>query len=174
MDLYVTELVQLLQSFVKATVPISRPSKQATRWWNQDIRQAVTEERQAYRHWRATYSETSWETLTNATQVKRQLIANAKRDDWRQGVHEAATSPQGLWKLAKWARIKSHLPPELNKTPDLQTATGLARTTTEKAQAFQARFYPTTDPDLSDLPTTQEFSNLASDLLEPTWSVTSK
>jgi Reverse transcriptase (RNA-dependent DNA polymerase)/Endonuclease-reverse transcriptase len=173
-DTYTEELVQLLQSFVQLTVPMSKPSKHATRWWNQDIKQAIQEERRAYRHWKATQTEGSWQALTGLQLVKKRLITEAKRDDWRREVHKASASPEGLWKLAKWARTKSYLPPELNKIPDLQTATGLACRTTEKAHAFQARFYPTTNPDLSDLPSTLEFQDQTSDLPEPNWEVTSK
>ena len=64
--------------------------------------------------------------LSDARRAKKQLIANAKCDDWHQEVYEVATSPKGLWRLARWAYTKSYLLPELNKIPDLQTTTGVA------------------------------------------------
>jgi hypothetical protein len=173
-DVYVTALIKQIQGFVEETVPIARPSPKATRWWNQDIKQAVQEERQAYRKWKHTNTESDWQALTSARLVKTQSITSAKRDDWRKGVQEAAAAPDGLWRLAKWARTKSYLPPESRKIPDLQTQEGPARTTTEKAKAFQARFYPTTHPDLTDLPHLPEFPDLTSDLPEPHWTVTSQ
>jgi hypothetical protein len=115
-----------------------------------------------------------WESFTNQRLVKKQLITSAKRDEWRQGVYEAASSQDGIWKLAKWARTKSHLPPESKKIPDLKTQDGLATNTAEKATAFQARFYPQTQPDLSDLPEVQEFPDETSDLPDIDQTVTSE
>jgi hypothetical protein len=70
---------------------------------------------------------------------------------WRAAVHEAATSSQGIWKLAKWARTKSHLPKEPAKMPNLRWNRSLITTVNEKAAALQERFYPTAAADLTDI-----------------------
>ena len=72
---------------------------------------------------------------------KRQLIKQSRTKAFREAIHEASGTQDGVWKLAKWARTKGHLPPELPTMPPLRTQTGLAETFTEKVEALRRRFY---------------------------------
>ena len=82
---------------------------------------------------------------------KRQLIKQSRTKAFREAIHEASGTQDGVWKLAKWARTKGHLPPELPTMPPLRTQTGLAETFTEKVEALRRRFYPGSQADLSDI-----------------------
>ena len=67
-------------------------------------------------------------------------------------VHEATEKPGGIWRLAKWARTKSHLPPPIPQFPTLQTENGLATTFEEKERALRMKFFPPPpEADLSDI-----------------------
>jgi len=66
-------------------------------------------------------------------------------------MHEAANSKEGIWKIAKWARTKSHLPLEPAKMPDLQWQGTQLGTVSGKARALYERFYPETEADLEDI-----------------------
>ena len=60
--------------------------------------------------------------------------------------------PNGIWKLARWAHTKSHLPPPLPQFPDLHTSRELANTFEEKERAFRENFFPPPpEADLSDI-----------------------
>lgn len=83
--------------------------------------------------------------------AKQKTIVKAKQAHWRAGVHEAATSLEGIWKLAKWARTKSHLPREPAKMPDLRRNRTIASTASEKAAALVGRFFLKVDADLTDI-----------------------
>ena len=83
--------------------------------------------------------------------AKKTIIAKAKQAHWRAAVHKAAISSQGIWKLAKWACTKSHLPKEPAKMPNLHWNGSLRTTVNKKAAALQERFYPTVAADLADI-----------------------
>jgi len=150
-DSYIDYLVWFIQDLISKTVPHNKPSRQAQPWWTQEVSEAIAKERRARRHWTQTRTQDTWEELIEASRAKRQQIASAKQAYWRASVHKAATSTEGIWKLAKWARTKSHLPPELPKMPDLQWNAGIATTANDKAQALSQRFYPEVPADIRDI-----------------------
>ena len=170
-DDYVDYLVQFIQNLIEQTVPTAKGSEQAKPWWSVAVAEAIRTERRARRQFTAVNSEANWEWLTNATAAKRRLIASEKRAYWRAGVHEAASSPQGAWRLAKWARTKSHLPPEPAKMPDLQLNGALTSTVEGKATALAERFWPTVEADLTDI-TDQNFATRGVEPLEMRRTVT--
>jgi hypothetical protein len=115
-------------------------------WQKQSARK-----RQARRYWRRTCTEQKWVEFQGAGTAKKTIIAKAKQAHWRAAVYEAAISSQGIWKLAKWARTKSHLPKEPAKMPNLRWNRSLKTTVNKKAAALQERFYPTVAADLADI-----------------------
>jgi hypothetical protein len=134
-------------------------------WWNGAVAEAVQNERQARRHWARTRTDQTWGEFQNASAAKQKAIAKAKQAHWRTGIHKAATSPEGIWKLAKWARTKSYLPREPAKMPNLQWNRVTATTASEKAAALRNRFFPIVEADLMDLtdptdPTNHGFTGL--------------
>ena len=150
-DTYASYLVAFIQDLIDKTVPYCKASLYSQPWWTQAITEAVATERRARRHWTQVRTEDSWNAFLKATDAKRQRIASAKRAHWRQQVHEAAISKEGIWKLAKWARTKSHLPLEPPKMPDLQWQGALHTSTSEKANALYERFYLIVLADIGDI-----------------------
>ena len=113
-DRYVNYLVEFIQSLIHKTVPRHRQARTrySKPWWNKEVADLVIEERRARRTWTRTHTDQAWEDLTKATTAKKQLIASAKQAYWRKSVYKASISREGIWKLVKWARTKSHLPLE--------------------------------------------------------------
>jgi hypothetical protein len=150
-DSYAEYLVSFTQELIRQTVPNGTPSTQAQAWWTPEISNAITAERRAHRKWTHTHTDRAWDDYTTTAKVKRRLIASAKQAHWRKSVHEASTSTEGIWKIAKWARTKSHLPPEPAKMPDLQWRGAWLNTLSGKVRALCERFYPETEADLQDI-----------------------
>ncbi len=112
-----------IQELIALTTPLRKPKPPGQRhwqdWWTPAIDQAVERERKAHRQWANTHTDQAWEDYTTASKAKREQIAKAKQAHWRNKVHEAAESPEGVWKLAKWACTRGHLPPEPAKLLDI-------------------------------------------------------
>ena len=91
-----------------------------------------------------------WRHCLSLGKRKQKLVAQAKRQCFRNAVHKAAEDG-GIWRLAKWGRTKAQRPNELPIMPALVTQSTIAHTITEKAEVLQARFYPNVEADLSDI-----------------------
>jgi DMSO/TMAO reductase YedYZ molybdopterin-dependent catalytic subunit len=88
-----------------------------------------------------------------ALNAKGEAIKRAKAAHFKQAVANAARGSQGIWPLAKWVKIRSHLPPTPPLIPTLITPSGNATTSFDKAETLKARFFPPMpDADLSDIP----------------------
>ena len=150
-DHHCKQLVLGIQNLVSKTVPLTKSTSYAQPWWNNNITAAIQQERRLRRHWRVMTTEEAWNEAKEATKTKKKLIKDAKRAHWRSSIHEAATSGEGIWRIAKWARTKSHLPPEPVKMPDLLWKDTSYRTPKQKAEALGERFYPQTKAKLDDI-----------------------
>ena len=157
-DNYAGYLVGFIQQLISKTVPYRAVSERAQAWWSADVLGAVAAKRRAHRLWSRARTDEAWEEYVKAAVAKRQRIASAKQAHWRKSVHEAAVSTEGIWKLARWARTKSHLPLEPAKMPDLQWQGAQFNTVSGKARALCERFYLETEADLDDI-TNQELQN---------------
>ena len=96
-------------------------------------------------------SDKSWNTYLAISRAKRNQIARAKQKYWRESVYNTANSAEGIWKLARWACTKSHLPPEPPKMPDIYWQGSRQTTTQGKADILGERFYPETEADLDNI-----------------------
>ena len=162
---YTSYLMDFIQELIELTVPWAKPSRRATPWWTQEIQALVTQERQLRRQYLHTGDEqVAHQRITVGVQ-KRKQIAWEKRKAFRKDVHDAANSPEGVWRLTKWARTKSDQPAELPVMPALRTLTGLATTFEEKVLALSQRFYPDSTADLSDI----EDSTFEDNTFLPNW-----
>lgn len=152
-DIYTQYLTSFIKALIQETVPQSKQTRSSYSkpWWNQEVADAVTGERRARRAWSRTHSNQDWEEFLSATSVKKQCIASAKQAYWRKSVHEASISKEGIWKLAKWARTKSHLPPDPPQMPDILWQEQLHTTTESKARALYERFYPIVAAETDDI-----------------------
>ena len=150
-DHHCKQLTSGIQNLISETVPLTRNTSYAQPWWNNDITAAIRKERHLRRHWRTMSTDNAWYEAKEATKSKKKLTREAKRAHWRASIHEAATSGEGIWRIAKWARAKSHLPPEPAKMPDLLWNNTSYHTPEGKAEALCQRFYPRTNAKLDDI-----------------------
>jgi hypothetical protein len=148
---YTGYLVRTIQDLIDRTTPISRPSHRAQPWWSREVQQAVEEERAATQQCRHGGGPEAWRLRREASYKKKAVIARAKQAYWRTSIHEASQTPEGAWRIAKWARTQSYRPPEPPAMPPLRYSAGVARTTETKARALSERFYPMVEADLSDI-----------------------
>jgi Reverse transcriptase (RNA-dependent DNA polymerase)/Endonuclease-reverse transcriptase len=152
-DGYATYLQQFSLELADLTVPTSkpRPDTSAPRcsWWSEEISEVVREERRALRQ------GLPQEQLKAIGRRKKKAIRDSKRADWRRAVHEAKDSTKGIWGLVRWAKERSHLPPELPTVPPLaksDSENGRAETFLDKVKVFHRQFFPPEpDADLSDI-----------------------
>jgi hypothetical protein len=149
---YSTYLTTFVQDLIEQTVPLVRKGTRFTPWWTQEVASAVRTERQARRQWQVTRRDIDWQLYQQAAQTKAAEIVRAKQAHWRKTIHEASISSEGIWKIAKWARTKSYLPPEYKQMPELQALNGSTATLPQaKADALAERFYPVSDANLIDI-----------------------
>ena len=73
-------------------------------WWTPEIDETVREVRAIRR--REGYNM----AIREANRWKKRLINRAKTAYFRESVHEAATRKDGIWRLMRWAKERSHLP----------------------------------------------------------------
>jgi hypothetical protein len=148
---YTDYLVKFIQDLAGHTVPWAKPSTRATPWWTPEIESLVRQERHERRIWTNTGDLQAQRRHQALGQEKKRAIAWEKRRAFREEVHAAAESPEGIWRLARWARLKGHKSPELPTMPTLQTANGRAETFDEKAEALSQRFFPESPADIRDI-----------------------
>jgi hypothetical protein len=148
---YTGYLMDFLQQLIELAVPLTKPRPDYTcGWWNSEVRAAVHQARAARR------GNCSEEHLRAAIQTKKKVIRRAKTAKFREDIHKAATSGDGIWKFVRWAKEKSHLPPEPPIIPPLrETVAGEVRNATtpqEKAEMLKRHFFPEEpQADLSDI-----------------------
>lgn len=147
LDQYVTYLTDFIADLSSHTVPWRKPSVKGESWWNESVKKAVHQEREARNLWRETRSDALWQEAQARSQAKRQIIRKAKTKDFRDAIHKA-TEGEGIWRLAKWGRNPTTALPTI---PPLVTDQGLAITTQDKADALRKRFYPAVTAELDDI-----------------------
>src|SRR5436190_4314811 len=142
---YTGYLLGFINQLIENTVPWSKPAPEySCRWWTPEVQSAVHQARAA-RHQRAPTEE-----IRALNQAKKKVIHRAKTAQFRKDVHEAATGKEGIWKLARWAKERSHLPPEPPIVPPLYERVGSAeqcccpRTTLGGAREAPQRCCPRT------------------------------
>lgn len=127
----------------KKTIPKGRWAE----WWTKEVRQAVSDARKAERRWRAQRTQLHLDEFEEALTRKRRTIDYAKARTWRnftQAVSVHQEGPKAFWALERWARLRSHIPPDPPRIPDLVADGERARTHNEKADFLAAQFFPCT------------------------------
>ena len=153
----IDEYAQYLQQFTlylaDSTTPTAKPNQGAgtsrCSWWTAEVDELVREERRARRQG---YTN---DHLRDISRRKKKAIKDAKRADWRRAVHEAKDGGRGIWGLVRWAKERSHLPPELPTVPPLKKgdrSNEYATTFEEKVAVLHERFFPPEpDAELDDI-----------------------
>ena len=92
--------------------------------------------------------------MNRASKALSAAIRRNKTARWRATLQEAHNNQALLWKLERWARLKSFTPVDPPKLPALQDPQGGPDLTTfeAKARALAGRFFPNLPTDLNDIP----------------------
>jgi hypothetical protein len=156
----IDEAVENLTNQLTRIADVSTPRRKASQgrsepWWNGQVSEAINKARKARREYVASRTEPHWRALQEASKNQLTIIKDAKRQSWRNTLDEASRDPRQLWNLERWARLRSHLPPEPLSLPPLRLssddAAPVASSHSAKAAALAQRFFPQSVADLSDI-----------------------
>ena len=154
----IDEAVDYLTAQLTHIADVSTPRRKASQgrgepWWDTEVHDALHQTRSARRQYAASSTEPNWRSLQDACTKQLRTIKNAKTRSWRGALDDASRDTRQLWRLERWARLRSHLPPEPLSLPPLQggTSESLATSHTDKASVLARRFFPHSDADLSDV-----------------------
>ncbi len=163
-------LISWMKEVIDQHVPMSKPAPFCVPRWSEEIKELVVEARRAFRRHRRNPSELAWQEYLEANKAKGAAISRAKRRCFEEAIEKACKEGgKSIWRLAKWAKSKSFLPPALPSMPTLTTPQGPATTPEAKCEALKARFFPPIPAaDLSDIP---DFQYPAEKFLSTTISI---
>lgn len=167
-----------LSKFLENVAPRVAPLRESKRgawaeWWTPEVKDAVKAARAAERRWKAYRSQLHHEELEAALKAKKKTIDFAKARTWRnltQGISVSRDGSKQLWALERWARLRSHAPPDPPRIPELKVQAGLACTHAEKTEALASQFFPRTFS--QGFPVEKPWRNDDSELPEELWQVT--
>jgi ribonuclease HI/exonuclease III len=152
LDRYVGEVTKAIQSAIERTTPLKRWSSRARAGWTSECKETQAEARRLKRRNARLHTDESWEAYRVARNQKGRVIRKALLQGHRNQVESAIKSPESMWKLARWARIRGEVAP--TTTPILRDpATNIEHTEPQnKAKLLKATFFPTPpEPDLQDI-----------------------
>jgi hypothetical protein len=153
-DSAVDQLITVVQRGVEESTPWAKPSPQANRAWTKECGKAVQDTRRAFRKYISTHLPEDWEAYKLTRNQKGRIVKRALRRGFRNFIEEAIDQgPQGLWRVAKWARNRGQ---QAGATmPALAGAQGLAETNEQKVHTLRSVFFPQPpEADLSDMQNT--------------------
>jgi hypothetical protein len=150
-DEYIRELTRIVTSGIEASVPWHDNSQFARSYWSPECAQAIQETRRRYYDRLRSSTPESEELHQEARRQKVAIIRRAKRTEFREFVAKATNSPQGVFRLAKWARLRAGRPRDLPQLPTLITktrnesqevVTTRLETLPDKLAALRDKFFP--------------------------------
>ena len=150
LDEYVLHLHGILEALADDVAP-RKPVRRKARipGWTRPVAELQKEAARAHRDYqRHRYSEARWERYQQCHERFRVALAEERRAEWREGLHQASSKTDRLWSLARWARTRSGKPPENRKMPAMRRPGDLTehQGTIEKGQILSEKFFPTVMP----------------------------
>ena len=145
-------LFHALTAGVNESTPWKNPSAHTIPGFDEECKKACTETQRLRRNWQCTRSEQDWRAYKKARNAKGRLIKKVLQNTHRQRITEAASTPYGIWKLAKWA-VKRQAGPTASITPALSRKDGSLETEAEgKVKLLRSSLFPPpVQADLSDI-----------------------
>jgi ribonuclease HI len=138
---------------VDITVPWARPSEWSNPDFTPECKEAVRTCRRLRRIHSNTHNPWVWRAYLRARNRKKRLVSKSLRLGHRRRVQQATEQgPQGLWRLARWARTRKGAY-ESGITPTLQSTDGRTAETVEaKTALLSESFFPAIpEADLADI-----------------------
>ncbi|KAI1829205.1 hypothetical protein DTO027I6_9898 [Penicillium roqueforti] len=149
-------LLDIVHSAIGTSTPWAKPLVWSNPDFDDECKAAVKEVRRLRRKHTRTKDPYDWMIYSEARNKKSRLVKKALSKAHRRRVQQVIEDgPQGMWRLAKWARNRAGtyergLTPSL-KIQDLRSPGKLAETVDQKAEAFRMAFFPQPPPaDLAD------------------------
>ena len=142
LDYYVKEVITAIQKATEKAVPQTRISSRSKEGWNEECRGVLAEAKRLKRAHNQLNTEETWEAYRSARNHKARTIKKALRDKHREQVETAAESPEGLWKIARWARTRETQ--SARTTPAIEHPETRREITepSDKAELFKDVFFP--------------------------------
>jgi hypothetical protein len=155
-DAAVDSLVAQLTRIADVSTPRRKVSQgRGETWWTGEVHEAIHQARLACRRYASSPTEPRWRNLQNACNNQLRTIKNAKTRSWRNALNDASHDTRQLWSLERWARLRSHRPPEPLSLPPLRQSgddeSPTATSHSAKASVLARRFFPHSVADLSDV-----------------------
>lgn len=147
-------LVEELQRIAATVAPERKPNRGfQSPWWTLEVKEAREAAKRAEREHKRVPSPYLQYQLGQAQRTLSRAIEQAKTKAWRSTLQEATHQPDLLWKLERWARLRSFTPPDPPKLPTLADPLGGLDLAThrEKATALARKFFPRPPADLTDI-----------------------
>jgi hypothetical protein len=123
-------------------------------WWCPAVNNAITKAKRDYRSYLVASTNFRWQNYKTAVALEKSTVEKAKESSWRRAVAATAHKQKDLWKLEKWARLRSWVPPESITIPPLQRCEGannLQTTHQGKSGLLAERFFPKLQADIQEL-----------------------
>ena len=142
LERYVGDIIDAMVKTADQALPLRQPSQRAREGWTTECSEVLAEAKRLKRRHGRTRTEESWEAYRAARNCKTRTIKKALQKAHRERVEAAASSPESLWRLSKWARNRGSEAPGI--TPAIRCPhTGReVREVEGKAEIFRAAFFP--------------------------------
>ena len=151
-DNFTEKLAQAINNAINVSTPWTKLSRYSKSYWTDQCTAAVKSARKAKRLWKRLRTDEAWEAYKRARNHKRSILRRHKTEEHRQRVEEAASSGDGIWKIAKWAKIRSSKQASCRRFPLIQADGQIATDTNDKINLFKQAFFPEPpSPNLRDL-----------------------
>jgi hypothetical protein len=111
----IDEAIDYLTAQLTRIADVSTPQRKVSHgrgepWWDNEVHEALHQARSARRQYAASPTEPHWRSLQDACTHQLSTIRNAKTRSWRSALHNASRDTRQLWRLERWARLRSHIP----------------------------------------------------------------
>lgn len=111
--------------------------------WTNRVQDAHVKATAARRRYNRCPTDDAYQLYTEAAKTCRRELAHSSRRIWREGLEAASHVTSDLWRLERWARLRSHLPNEPPKIPALERDDAPpALSPPDKAHELAQRFFP--------------------------------
>ena len=142
LDRSVTQLIRILSDAIDKSTPWNNPSPRATLGFDGECKQACIETQRLRRRWQLSRLDEDWQAYKKARNYMGRLISKHLQQAHRAKVAEAASTPKGIWKIAKWASNRQ-ANPTATITPSLTKQDGSLEVNPKgKAELLRNSFFP--------------------------------